>query len=433
MRLKQNQSDREKIEDLASNIIHYLKFRFLFIFIALMLDVLLYFTDSTILWARILFQVWVVAYMSIQYLLHQNYTFEVFERYEWFVFALFISDLSTLSIAALIYGFTPVVVLGFMIIFLFAGFMFRSERFRQLLFSTLGVYYTSFVITYFFKRDFLIIQDSAFFTFFVYLFVVLVYLLGFYITVEYIKGIIEDQQQALIEQTQLKSDFMSTSAHQMRTPLSGTKWILDMALSGDIGELTEEQKTYFKKARSKISQMLKLVEDLLRELEINDSTVQRKFEQGNLYTCIQQAQSDVEEQAEKRGVSIRLVGERTEIPIEMDFKQIRYVLDNILSNAIKYAYEDTEVIVDWERQEQNVRFSVTNEGIGIPEEDKDKIFERFYRAQNATNMATTGTGLGLSMAKRVVEKNHGGKIWFESTLKEQTTFYVLLPLIQKNN
>ncbi|PSO44024.1 MAG: hypothetical protein BRC23_02220 [Parcubacteria group bacterium SW_4_49_11] len=429
MKIAQKQSEREKIAELSRNISHYLQLRFSFIFIAVMLDVLLYFNDQSIVWARVLFQVWLVFYMVVEYFLHQNYTFVDFQRYEWFVFIIFISDLVTLSIVALIYAFTPVIVLGFMIIFLFAGFMFRRRRFRQLLFSTLGVYYISFVITYFFKRDFLIIQDNSFFTFFVYLFVVLIYMLGFYITVEYIKGIIREQQEALIEQNRLKSDFMSTSAHQMRTPLSGTKWILDMALSGDLGELTDQQKKYFARARSKLNTMLGLVSDLLKNLEIQDSHIQYEWETANLHDLIQKTVTELEERAHKRDMKFALNGERDELNVEVDRKQICYVLENLVSNAVKYGYEGSTVTVDWHKNEDRARISITNIGIGIPEDEQDKVFQRFYRAQNATNIATSGTGLGLSISKRIVE-GHGGDIWFETEEEEETTFYVSLPLKQ---
>jgi len=429
MKIAQKQSEREKIAELSRNIGHYLQLRFSFIFIAVMLDVLLYFNDQSIVWARVLFQVWLIFYMVVEYFLHQNYTFDDFQRYEWFVFIIFVSDLVTLSIVALIYAFTPVVVLGFMIIFLFAGFMFRRRRFRQLLFSTLGVYYISFVITYFFKRDFLIIQDNSFFTFFVYLFVVLIYMLGFYITVEYIKGIIREQQEALIEQNRLKSNFMSTSAHQMRTPLSGTKWILDMALSGDLGELTGQQKEYFARARSKLNTMLGLVSDLLKNLEIQDSHIQYEWETANLHDLIQKTVTELEERAQKRDMKFALNGERDELQVEVDRKQICYVLENLVSNAIKYGYEGSTVTVDWHKNEDRARISITNRGIGIPEDEQDKVFQRFYRAQNAANIATSGTGLGLSISRRIVE-GHGGDIWFESEQEEETTFYVSLPLRQ---
>ncbi|MFB6225208.1 MAG: sensor histidine kinase, partial [Candidatus Paceibacteria bacterium] len=425
----QNQTDKQKITNLAGNIIHYIQLRFSFIFISVMLDVLLYFGEATILWARIAFQVWLISYMSVQYLIHQNYTFERFKHYEWFVFGIFIFDLATLSIGALIYGFTPVIVLGFMIIFLFAGFMFRSERFQQLLFSTLGVYYISFIITYFFKRDFLIIQDSAFFTFFVYLFVVLVYMLGFYITVEYIKGIIQEQQNALIEQNRLKSDFMSTSAHQMRTPIAGAKWILDMAIDGDLGKVSDEQKTYFKKARNKLNRMLELVGDLLKNLEINDSKLEYNFENVEVYSVIQQVSDDLEEQADRKQMDIQLTGEDKQIQADIAVKQMKYVLENLLSNAIKYGYEETDVVIDWYEQDAYLYITVNNQGIGIPDEDQEKVFQRFYRAENASNRETTGTGLGLSISKRIIE-NHEGEIWFESEEGESTKFFIRIPITQ---
>ena len=175
--------------------------------------------------------------------------------------------------------------------------------------------------------------------------------------------------------------------------------------------------------------MLGLVGDLLKNLEIQDSHIRYEWETANLPDLIQKTTSELEERARKRDMTIALKGESDDLKMKVDSKHICYVLENLLSNAIKYGYEGSTVTVDWREIEDRVRILITNKGIGIPEEEQDKVFQRFYRAQNAANVETTGTGLGLSISQRIVE-GHGGEIWFETERKEETTFYVSLPIKQ---
>jgi len=172
--------------------------------------------------------------------------------------------------------------------------------------------------------------------------------------------------------------------------------------------------------------ILKLIGDLLRNLEVRDSDLEYEFERVNICALLEQVCDEMYERAEKREMEIALEGEDKECMVEMDRKQMRYVLENLIGNAIKYGYEDSKVRVDWHTVEDNVKIAVTNKGLGIPEEEQDKVFQRFHRASNVANTETTGSGLGLSISKRIV-KGHNGKIWFESEPQKETTFYVSVP------
>ena len=111
-----------------------------------------------------------------------------------------------------------------------------------------------------------------------------------------------------------------------------------------------------------------------------------------------------------------------------DQKLLRHILLNLLTNAMKYSEENKEIIVDIQKEQQKIILKVTDQGIGIPEEEQANMFERFFRARNATNIQ--GTGLGLHIVKKYVELM-GGSIRFESELYEGTTFTVSLPVKQE--
>jgi len=114
--------------------------------------------------------------------------------------------------------------------------------------------------------------------------------------------------------------------------------------------------------------------------------------------------------------------------VNIDPDKMRDVLQNLLDNAIKYTREGGTITSGASLESDGLHFWVKDSGIGIPEDAKDRIFSRFFRAKNAISAETDGSGLGLFIAQSVV-KRHGGKIWFESALNEGTTFHVLLPVV----
>lgn len=234
------------------------------------------------------------------------------------------------------------------------------------------------------------------------------------------------ENEELKKQNALKSDWISISAHQLRTSLSAIKWILKMFLDKDFGELSQEQQSFMRKAFDSTERLVSLVNEML-SLNHAQETLTYNFSSTDIVTLIDDVVFDFHGESFKKHVGIVFLKPPTEVPnVSCDTEKIRVVLQNLVENAIKYSAENDSVIISLEPTEKDITIAVKDTGIGIPESEQPKIFEKFYRAHNAKEKDSIGSGLGLFTTKSIVEA-HGGKIWFESDGATGTTFYVSLP------
>jgi len=227
-----------------------------------------------------------------------------------------------------------------------------------------------------------------------------------------------------------KSEFLSIVVHQLRTPLSGNKWIFKMLLDGDLGAFTDEQKEIIEKGYESNEQMIKLLGEIIIANQNEDYEFKYNFCKSDLEKIIESVVTEFLEEARVKG--IRLIFERpykTFPLVELDPEKIRLAIQNIIENAIKYSRDDKEVIITLMPKNTNVVISVQDFGIGITKIQQDKIFQKFFRADNAKEHKKHGTGLGLFTAKSVVERHHG-TITFESTQDKGTIFTITLPVEQ---
>lgn len=227
---------------------------------------------------------------------------------------------------------------------------------------------------------------------------------------------------------QMKNDFLSIAAHQLRTPLTGIRWSLEMLLESEgIGkEMIEELRKIHESSRH----MSVLIDDLIDASRIN----QRLLSEAPVSVDPSGIVSDVIESmrpiAKKRNITItsRLSKDVPEVPlIKEGFTE---VLGNLLSNAIKYSKNDEEIRVEGIRRGEMFRVSIADRGIGIPKSEQGKIFTRFFRATNAMLKETDGSGIGLSAVKTFLDEM-GGRIWFESAEGKGTTFFIELPILSE--
>lgn len=226
-----------------------------------------------------------------------------------------------------------------------------------------------------------------------------------------------------------KSEMVSIGAHQVRTSLSAIKWIIKMFLDGDLGKLTAEQENLLRKAYDGNDKAINLVSEILL---VNKSAevVEKKytFSKSNIIEMIESVIFDFSGESLWRGIEIILLKPKDKVPeIEIDKEKILVVLQNLIENAIKYSKYHGKIFVSVKTEKENIEISVKDAGIGISEDSKTKIFEKFYRTENAQKKEAMGSGIGLYTTKDIVEK-HGGKIWFESKENEGTTFFVSLPI-----
>ena len=235
-----------------------------------------------------------------------------------------------------------------------------------------------------------------------------------------------DQNRRLLELDRLKDEFLSLVSHELRTPLTSIRGYLDLVLDEEAGELNPEQRRFLKAVERNSGRLLRLVGDLLfvAQADAGRLTLERaKVDVAALAADCVEAARPV---ADQRSIDLQLKA----VPVPAlvgDRGRLAQVLDNLVSNALKFTPEGGSVEVRTSTTDDCVRLEVEDSGIGIPAEEQPRLFERFFRAASATEQAIPGTGLGLAIVKAIVEA-HSGRIEVVSAPGEGTTFLVELPL-----
>ena len=226
-----------------------------------------------------------------------------------------------------------------------------------------------------------------------------------------------------------KSDIISITAHQLRTSISALKWILKMFIDGDECKLTSEQEELIKKAYESNEHILAIVNDLLTLSHSEDMSVTYNFKKIDIMYLVEQALFEFHEETNKKEIALIFNKPTAPIPlVNCDQERVLVVVQNLIENSIKYSNPKGKVVVSIARKENDIELSVTDGGIGIKDTDKENIFKKFFRAQNAIDKDSIGSGLGLFTTKTIVEK-HNGKIWFENNESGGTTFFITLPIV----
>lgn len=233
--------------------------------------------------------------------------------------------------------------------------------------------------------------------------------------------------EKLRELDQTKSHFISVVAHQLRTPLSSIKWSLDMVLGEALGTLNDEQKTFLRKCYESNERLIVMINDMLGADHIDSGKMKYSLEPKYITDLVDNTLFEMSPMITKKNLKVIVGNKDNNMPkVLIDEEKIKAVLQNILENAIKYTPNEGMIEVDFQKLDNSIQVSVKDSGIGIPEEEQKNVFNRFFRARNAIKMVTDGSGLGLYIAKGIVEK-HGGKIWFKSKLGEGSTFAFTVP------
>lgn len=232
----------------------------------------------------------------------------------------------------------------------------------------------------------------------------------------------------LREVDSLKSEFVSVAAHQMRTPLSGIKWSLDMLATEQAGPVNGKQKRMLLKSYESNERLILLVNNLLNTDRIESGKAELKLQRVSIKNIVENIIYYIKPQLDSKGIILNESSEDDLPQVEVDTEKFRDAIQNVIENAIKYIGKGGKIDVSIYSDKGMVIVKVADNGIGIPEESKDKIFTKFHRGENAVRMRTEGSGLGLFVSKEVV-KRHNGSIWFESKEGEGTTFYISVPAI----
>ncbi|MEJ0001935.1 MAG: HAMP domain-containing sensor histidine kinase [bacterium] len=228
-----------------------------------------------------------------------------------------------------------------------------------------------------------------------------------------------------------KSDLVSLSVHQVRTSLSAIKWIIKMFLDGDLGTSTPEQQNLLAKAYETNDRAINIVSELLVANKAEE-IMEKDYAYGkvDIKEMIDSAVFDFSGEAYEKGIEVIFLKPEMEIPhVRADREKLRVVLQNLLENAIKYSNKHGKIFITLVKDGGFCQVSVKDTGVGISEEGKKKIFEKFYRDPEAQKQEIIGSGMGLFTTKNIVE-THGGKIWFDSKDKEGTTFFFTIPIAE---
>jgi signal transduction histidine kinase/CHASE3 domain sensor protein len=224
----------------------------------------------------------------------------------------------------------------------------------------------------------------------------------------------------------LKDDFVATVSHELRTPLTSVRGYLELVLDGEAGELNDDQTRFLAIAKRNADQLLRLVGDLLFISRVEVGRLSLEHGEVDLAAVAFEAVEAARPLADARGASLHLTVEP--MPrLHGDAARLSQLLDNLVSNAVKFSGPGGRVEVRTARDNGHAVICVSDEGIGIPPHELDHLFDRFFRASSAAEQAIPGTGLGLTIAKAIAE-GHGGRISVESEEGVGTTFRVELPL-----
>lgn len=235
-----------------------------------------------------------------------------------------------------------------------------------------------------------------------------------------------------------KNEFISLASHQMRTPLTAINWYTEMLLGGDAGKLSVKQKEYFTEVYNAGRRMNEIIKAFLHILRLETGTQVKNFLPTDLVAIASSVTNELKLEAGKKKLKVVEKYEKPSLSVVTDADLARVIVQNFVSNALKYSKEGGEVVISLGSvakgssiagtliDRDSFLVSVSDSGIGIPEDVREKIFTKFFRADNAKVLDPNGNGLGLYMTKIMVDII-GGTVWFASKEGEGTTFYLLLP------
>lgn len=232
----------------------------------------------------------------------------------------------------------------------------------------------------------------------------------------------------LLELDKVKTEFISVAAHQLRTPFSAIKWSLSLVLDENAENLTAEQRSLLLKGYESNERAINLINKMLVVTRIESGKMEYNLILIHIEDLIDAVLLDFTEYVQAHAITLVFEKPETPLPyVRVDSEKIRAVIQNLVENALYYTKDGGTVTLYATSEHTFIKVSVKDNGIGIPLRQQLGIFNKFFRADNATKARTDGSGLGLFVAKSIID-THSGKIGFESEENIGSTFYFTLPI-----
>ncbi len=223
-----------------------------------------------------------------------------------------------------------------------------------------------------------------------------------------------------------KTEFVSLASHQLRTPLATTKWYTEMLMSGDLGELDPKQKEYLVRLHMANKEMIELVDTLLNVSRIEMGALAIDKQMVNVEEIVESVLAELSVEIQNRGLHIEKQYNADLKNIDSDPKLLRIVIQNLISNSVKYTPNDGSIVIGFENTGLGRQISISDNGCGIPAEQQERIFTKLFRADNVRKLESSqGTGLGLYLVKSIIE-GLGGTITFQSEENKGSVFTITL-------
>jgi len=229
----------------------------------------------------------------------------------------------------------------------------------------------------------------------------------------------------------MRNEFVTLAAHQLRTPSSTVKWSLQTLLEEDLGKLNEKQREIIEKTYQTNNKMIQLVNDLLNVAEIEEGMYLSHIILSDIEEVIQSVVDEYKAEIKTKKIKFEFKKPKEKLEkVMLDLEKMKIAARNIFDNAIRYTFSGGKILISLEKRRKEIMVRIQDTGLGIPLYQQDKVFTKFFRGANIMKVDTEGTGLGLYIAKNIIEA-HEGRIGFESEEGKGSIFYFTIPIKEK--
>ena len=260
---------------------------------------------------------------------------------------------------------------------------------------------------------------------------------------------IKDTNIKLEKLERLKSEFISIVSHELRTPLTSINSALDIILKGTTGEINDAMEKFLNLAKRNVTRLSAIIYDLLDLSKIEAGKMEFRFERTNINLPVELVKNTLESWAKEQNITINLDLDTSLPNVYIDTQRMEQIVTNLISNAIKFTKENGTIdvvtsmisaediknnkffnVIPENLSKEYVQISVKDNGIGIARENWGKVFEQFKQIENSLSRKVGGSGLGLPIAKRLMDV-HKGFIWLDSEINKGSTFYLAIPIMSE--